>query len=308
MTLKTQALNIICAGECMLELRSQEDKFISSYAGDVINFAVYLKRLLPTSSVQFLSAVGTDSSSENMRQFLAKEGIDTKLISSSPNKTIGLYMIETDANGERTFNYWRSDSAARRMMELTDYDALKAASQDSQYFFFSGISLAILHSESRDRLFDLVQDLRAAGKKIIFDPNYRATLWPSVDIARTEIGRAYNTADILLSSYEDEQLLFGTASKKKCIERLKQFSIDEVVMTDGAEETTAILNGKEYSQTPEKTNCVIDTTAAGDSFKAGYLAARHNGAMPDIAMAKASKLSAVVVGHAGAIIAPSLMP
>ena len=119
--IQSRPLNIICAGECMVELRHRESEHIeaqyaSRFAGDVTNFAVYLKRLSTASSVNFLSATGNDALSEKMREFLASEDISSELVARSPDKTVGLYMIHTDEHGERTFTYWRSDSAARAAM------------------------------------------------------------------------------------------------------------------------------------------------------------------------------------------------
>jgi len=305
---QAHSLNILCAGECMLELRSQGEQFVPGFAGDVVNFAIYLKRLSPASTVHFLSAVGTDRSSDKMRRFLDKAGLDTRLVFSSPDKTIGLYLVDTDASGERSFSYWRSDSAARQMLSLADTDKLDALARDTEYFYFSGITLAILDQEGRDRLLSFAAELRGGGKKIVFDPNYRAILWPSLERAREEISRTYELTDMLLTSCEDEQLLFGTRDKQTSIERLRGCGIQEVVMTDGAAAATAIYQGRQYAVTPQQAERVVDTTAAGDSFKAGYIAARHSGTAPDIAMARASVLSARVVSYPGAIIPEMAMP
>lgn len=79
----------------MLELRDQEGLFSPGFAGDVVNFAIYLKRLLPTSTVHLLSAVGGDAISNKMCDFLEEEGVEIQLVSVSPDKTIGLYMASS---------------------------------------------------------------------------------------------------------------------------------------------------------------------------------------------------------------------
>ncbi len=53
---------------------------------------------------------------------------------------------------------------------------------------------------------------------------------------------------------------------------------------------------------------VVDTTAAGDSFAAAYIAARLAGADPILASRAGHRLAGVVVGHPGAIIPRSAMP
>ena len=53
---------------------------------------------------------------------------------------------------------------------------------------------------------------------------------------------------------------------------------------------------------------VVDTTAAGDSFAAAYIAARLAGAEPVEAARAGHRLAGVVVCHPGAIIPRAAMP
>jgi 2-dehydro-3-deoxygluconokinase len=56
------------------------------------------------------------------------------------------------------------------------------------------------------------------------------------------------------------------------------------------------------------TQPVVDTTAAGDSFAAAYIAARLAGADPIAAAEAGHRLAGVVVCHPGAIIPRAAMP
>jgi 2-dehydro-3-deoxygluconokinase len=53
---------------------------------------------------------------------------------------------------------------------------------------------------------------------------------------------------------------------------------------------------------------VVDTTAAGDSFAAAYVAARLAGAGPMDAARAGHRLAGIVVCHSGAIIPSTAMP
>jgi 2-dehydro-3-deoxygluconokinase len=308
---QSKSLNIICAGECMVELRQattaeqKEAHYTSSFAGDVSNFSVYLKRLSPSSSVHLLSAIGNDALSEKMLAFLSSEDIYSELIARSQDKTVGLYMIHTDDLGERTFTYWRSDSAARQMLKLADEVVLSKAVDKADYFYFTGITLAILDPSSTEHLFALVEQCRQQGKIIIFDPNFRASLWQSRDQALTLIERAYQACDILLSSSEDEQLLWGASSTQNTLERLANYNIGEIILTNGPDEVSGYDHGRRFQVQLVKADKVVDTTSAGDSFNAGYIAARHAGFSTEESVEKASRLASLVIGLPGAIIPKS---
>lgn len=292
----------------MVELRQQkqaepkEPQYASSFAGDVINFAVYLKRLDASSCVHFLSATGHDELSGQMRAFLSSESIDSELVAYSPDKTVGLYMIHTDDDGERTFTYWRSDSAARQMFQLVDGELFEHISDTADYFYFSGITLAILPQSDRDKLFAVATSLRNQGKTIVFDPNYRPALWANPEEAKAQINRAYGLTDILLSSYEDEQSLFELNNSQTIHEYMKSLDIDEVVMTDGPKPIHILSTGDYFNVSPSKPERIVDTTSAGDAFNAGYIEARYRKLDPIEAAKLASNLANQVIGQPGAIV------
>lgn len=284
-----------------------EAQYASRFAGDVSNFSVYLKRLSQASCVQFFSATGNDALSDQMRTFLSSEDINLDLLSRSQDKTVGLYMIHTDDSGERTFTYWRSDSAAKKMFELADKTVLAEAIDTADYFYFSGITLAILDQPSRERLFALAEQCSAGGKTIIFDPNYRQSLWTSRAQALPQIERAYQLCNILLSSSEDEQMLWGSASTEDSLERLRNYSIDEIILTNGPGEISGYDNDRRFQVQAVEASEVVDTTSAGDAFNAGYVAARHAKLSIEESVVNASSLASIVVGFPGAIIPKSSM-
>jgi 2-dehydro-3-deoxygluconokinase len=117
---------ILSIGECMVELSPDgPGRFRQGFAGDTFNAAWYLRRLLPDDwQVGYATCVGTDPLSDSMVAFMTRSGIDTAAVRRVPARTVGLYMIHL-LNGERSFSYWRGDSAARQL--AADPEAMSRA-------------------------------------------------------------------------------------------------------------------------------------------------------------------------------------
>lgn len=294
---------VVAIGECMLEFKQQQPGlFVQSAAGDIYNFLVYLKRLRPDVNARLFTALGKDRYSDQLLQTWQREAIDTSLVYRIDDKLPGLYLIDVDDQGERHFYYWRENSAARDVLRCYQQSQNAFDFNNTDYFYFSGISLAILDDDSRTVLWQLIEQLKQRGTRIVFDPNYRPKLWPDIQQARDIITQAYSLSDILLPSYEDEQMLFGKQSQQQVLDRLSALGASEIVLTNGANTIVGSDCGQAFSCDPAKSEQVVDTTSAGDSFNAGYLSQRLAGEPPLQAAAFASSIAAIVVAHRGAIV------
>lgn len=299
------AVKIVLLGECMVELfQLVENVYHQNFAGDVYNTAVYLKRASSDLDVQFFSAIGTDLVSDQLVAAVEAEKIGSGLLLRSKTARPGLYMINTDCFGERSFVYWRDNSAAKQVMQLLK--AQSAVTLDCQWFYFSGISLAILSSADRALLFTLLTELKAQGCRLIFDPNYRPTLWQTngndISQCREAFTQAYQMADIALPGLDDHQVLFGAKNAQDVLTHLQQLGVAEIVVKNGKEGVLLSADGECHEIAAVPVKKVIDTTAAGDSFNGGYLAARLTGASPVTAANYAAALASFVVQHTGAIV------
>lgn len=298
-------------GEAMLELSHQTSTSLSlSFAGDTLNFAIYLRRLLQNQAfdIHYVTALGQDDYSDQMLSDWQTEGLKTDLIHRIENKLPGLYLIRTDIYGERTFYFYRSDSAARDLFKVANLTDLSKQLTEMDYLYFSGISLAILDEPSRSYFADVLQKARQKGVKIIFDTNYRPSLWTNSDIARKTMFTFLKYVDIALPTLIDDQLVFGDATPEACAERLFENGATEVVVKCGAE--PALVATVDYQQRVPTcyVNKIVDTTAAGDSFNSAYLAARLLGFDPIKASLYGHELAAKVIMQSGAIIPRALMP
>jgi 2-dehydro-3-deoxygluconokinase len=295
-------MRVVCIGECMVEFLRQDDGlWRQGFAGDSLNVAWAMRALLPADTkVDYLTRVGTDALSEAMLDMLRGAGIGTETIARDPKRTVGLYTIQTASDGERSFSYWRSDSAARGLAE--DAGHLAAALAATDLVYLSGITLAILPPPDRDRLMVALGKRGTRPFKVAFDPNIRPRLWPDLKTATDVVTRMAELADILLPTHEDEHLAFGDADAGVTLARYRGLGVPEVVVKDGKQPTIFECNS-EVGIRPVVPAIAVDTTGAGDSFNGAYLTARLAGATVSEAIAQAQRVSAAVVAQRGALLA-----
>lgn len=288
----------------MLELREKSaDTLALSYAGDTFNTAYYLANSGVPMQVNYATVLGVDKHSTEMVEGMSADGIGTRLIGRDTERGPGLYMISVDAHGERSFTYYRSDSAARTLFSSGYTNAHATEIEAADLIYFSGITLSILSPEARERLLRVIDVARGRGAKIAFDSNYRAQSWPRAEAAKENFTEVYSRTDIALPSFDDERLLFGDESIAACANRVAEYGVGEIVVKHGAEPGMWICaDGTTGEFSPRHVDTVIDTTGAGDSFNGGYLAARLHGEHPERACVSASALAGTVTQRRGAIV------
>lgn len=298
---------LLAIGECMVELMQAEGGLMrKSFAGDTFNTAYYARQYLPADwCVDYFSAVGTDMISDEMLAFMDGHGIGTDHVARIEGRTPGLYMIHLK-DGERSFSYWRSVSAAKLLAR--DGERLRAAIEASDIVVFSGITLAILPTEDVETLLAELRRAKAAGKRVAFDPNIRPRLWDDAGRMRATITEGARAATLVMPSLDDETTHFGDASLDETIARYSALGVGEQVVKDGGEGATLVF-GEERSHAPSaKVEKIVDTTSAGDSFNGAFLARLATGARPQEAARFAADVAAAVIQHHGALVAKDKLP
>ncbi|WP_310596552.1 sugar kinase [Aeromonas aquatica] len=301
---------IAIIGECMIELSESKAGIVRHFGGDTLNTAIYLTRTNPELAVSYVTALGTDTMSDAMLTQWQQEGVHIELVQRLEHKLPGLYLIETDEQGERTFHYWRNDAAARYWLQGEDAGSICQQLQRFDWLYLSGISLAILPPADRANLLQQLALCRVKGVKIAFDNNFRPGLWESKEAAQQIYSAMLALTDIAFLTLDDEFDLWGDTQVEQTLTRTRALGVGEIVVKRGAEPCLIVQSDKrdEIPAVQLAKDQVIDTTAAGDSFSAGYLAKRLAKASTSEAARYAHLLASTVIQHRGAIIPHLAMP
>lgn len=291
---------IIALGEPMIEFNTPDEsplseagQFIVGWGGDTSNFAVAAARA--GGKVGYLTRVGEDAFGESFLQMWAREGIDTRFVVQNPEAHTALYFISRTGE-EHTFTYYRQDSAASRMTPaLLPRDYLAGA----RLLHVSGISQGISQSAC-DTVFAAIAMVKAAGRLISFDPNYRSILWPLAR-ARAVIQETCRQADLVFPSLEEAQLLTGLETPREIVESYLALGPKVVVLKLGAN-GAMLATAEEGLQTfPPYRIVPIDTAGAGDTFDGAFVAAYLAGRPLDYCMRFANAAAAITTTGLGCV-------
>jgi 2-dehydro-3-deoxygluconokinase len=285
----------------MIELvRGGDGRFGLTSSGDTFNVAVYLARAGIDAALA--TALGDDPYSDAIMALASAEGVASELVLRARGRLPGLAVSETDAAGALRHHEWRGEAPANDLFELPDWGRVAEGLLHTKLIYFSGITLSLYSNNGLGRFLAIVEMARAQGVKIAFDGNFRPRGWQgNLSRTRTVFMEALKRVDIALPAYDDEAVLWGDPSPEATVARLQAFGIPEIVVKNGPNSAlVAAGNASEFVPVPEVV-VPIDTTAAGDSFNAGYIAARLMGKGPSESAGAAHHLAGQVIRHRGAL-------
>lgn len=238
--------------------------FTLGIGGAESNVAIALKRL--DISVAWVGRLGDDTLGNMVRRELLAEGLEVVCARDSGAPT-GLMIKERRTSSSTRVSYYRANSAGSRLC-VDDIPADLIAG--ARLLHLTGITPALSKSAAAAVQYS-IDCAKAAGRKVSFDLNYRASLW-SMQEAKSAYEGLISQADVVFAGEEEAAIVVDYAENPiHLAEQLAKLGPTEVVIKLGAAGCAALVEGIEYHQPAIQVDA-IDTVGAGDAFVAGYLA------------------------------------
>ena len=212
-----------------------------------------------------LAKVGADMHGRFLKQSLSDAGVDVGGVVEAEDAFTTLAFVALAANGERTFSFARKPGADT-CLRLEDVDRGKL---ENARVFHTG-SLSLTAEPVRSATYQCIDIAKASGSVISYDPNYRASLWPSPAEAVRFMRSLIATADIMKLSDEELHLLTGETEPEAAADALLDQGVSVVAVTLGEKGAYVRVRGG-ARWIPGFVSNAIDTTGAGDAFFGGFL-------------------------------------
>ena len=276
-----------------------------NFGGDTYNSAVYFSRLTNDKTNTFYStALGKDNFSKKMISRFKNENIKCDYIRTDGENPPGLYSIEINEKGERSFSYWRDQSPAKYIFLGSKGKKLVKDINNADVFYYTGISAGILDEKQRKDLIKIGSTATICG----FDFNYRSQLHYNKKVSQLLFNEINNRVDIHFVSFDDARELFKIKNPLEIFEIINEKKNlilirykNSIIFKNKQQEikTVTVPHGE-----------VVDTTAAGDAFNGSFLAIMNNNKNVPVEenILISHSVTREVIKHRGAIISKNKMP
>lgn len=250
-------------GDAVVDLiPDTESTYLKCPGGAPANVAVAISRLGGNSA--FFGRVGQDPLGRFMKATLAQEQVNTDYMLLDEAQRTSTVIVDLDDSGERSFTFMVKPSADQFLIPA-DIPAFV------QGEWLHVCSIALANEPSRSSTLKAMQDIKAAGGFVSFDPNLREEVWANPEELKPVVRQAIELADVV--KFSDDELLFltDTDSLEAGLEAIKAFDNTLVLITQGAKGALVVFEGEQELIAGQVVK-PIDTTGAGDAFVGGLLA------------------------------------
>ena len=210
----------------------------------------------------FMGKVGVDIFGNKLKAVLDEVGIDTSALVMDPDVRTTLAFVQTFADGDRDFSFYRNPGAD---MMLKEEELKTDMLSECEIFHFGTLSMT--HDEVRRATKKAIALAKENGALISFDPNLRPPLWSSLDLAKEQVAYGLGQCDVLKISDNEIQWFTGKEDYDEGIAILQEtYHIPLILLSLGKEGSRAYYKGLRVEKAPYLQENTIETTGAGDTF------------------------------------------
>ena len=243
-----------------------------STAGAEATVAIGVQRL--GHSAAWVGTVGVDEIGRRVLRDLRAEGVDTRFARSVAGIATGFMLRDHRSAEFVSVGYYRRGLAGSLLCPA-DVDAAFDGLDDVAVLHLSGIT-PLLSPTCRAAVHRAVERAAERGTTVSFDVNYRRTLAPPEEAA-AQVRALLAHTDILFVGDDEAHLLVEETEVPAIARALADRGPTEVVVKRGAAGAWVTTSAGATAETAALEVTVTDVIGAGDSFVAGYLAARAHG-------------------------------
>ena len=285
---KEPILDVICVGRSSVDLyggqvggRLEDMSHFNKYiGGSPTNISVGCARLGLKSAL--ITRVGDEAMGRYIRQTLGREGVDTSYVMTDPERLTALVLLGIRDENQFPLIFYRENCADM---------AIDAADIDADFIASARAVLVTGTHFSTDKVaqasFAAMEFAHKAGRKVVFDIDYRPNLWAlgghddgesrfaESDIVTAHIQKVLPHCDLIVGTQEEWHIASGTTDTIEALKLARTLTSGVLVCKRGAQgcvvfeaEVTCWEDG---ISTPVREVEVFNVLGAGDGFMSGFL-------------------------------------
>ena len=263
--------DVIALGELLIDMTDNglseqgNTLFEANPGGAPCNVLAMLRKL--NHKVGFIGKVGDDIFGHKLKAVLNDVGINTDNLLIDKDCRTTLAFVETHADGDRSFSFYRNPGAD---MMLRKEDINEKLLEQTKIFHFGTLSMT--HEDARQATMYAVETAKKNGAIISFDPNIREMLWESLETAKEQVHYGLKMCDILKISDNEIQWLTGEQDFTAGVKKIRaEYDIPLILVSMGKDGSRAYYLEEGSSEIFVEEKAVlqkntIETTGAGDTF------------------------------------------
>jgi 5-dehydro-2-deoxygluconokinase len=282
-------LDVITIGRASVDLYGQQigtrledvGSFAKSVGGCPTNIAVGTARLGLKSAL--ITRVGREQMGRFIREQLAREGVETRGISTDHERLTALVLLSVEAEGVSPMIFYRTDCADMALDE-GDIDADLIAS--ARAIVVTGTHFSRPNSEAAQK--KAIRLAKANSARVVLDIDYRPNLWGLAGhdagfaryVASDHVSQKYQSilpdCDLIVGTEEEVLIASGKADLVSALRTIRELSPATIVLKRGPmgcivydghipDDLEQGIVGKGF---PIE---VYNVLGAGDAFMSGFL-------------------------------------